>query len=194
MISSVMIEIYRLLMKSIYANNLSTFLPPPARACRAYITVLATTAAAFAKSVACHRGALCWSAPLPASSLFLLGTKHVQTKPETWTPIDFADVAQLLLQLQLQLQLCLHFLNTSTARREREASDCMLPASEACKANGKQLHSHTYPTNVPHAGQYGAVEAAAGVGAEGCDFLFGHWLSENGSKLQQRHQLNDWAN
>lgn len=41
-----------------------------------------------------------------------------QTKPETWIPIDFADVAQLhLLQLQLQLQLCLHFLNTSTAER-----------------------------------------------------------------------------
>lgn len=74
----------------------------------------------------------------------------------------------------------------------------MLPASEACKANGKQLHSHTYPTNVPHAGQHGAAAAtaaaAAGGGAEGCDFLFGHWLSENGSKLQQRHQLNDWAN
>lgn len=64
---------------------------------------------------------------LPASPLVSLPRhsscscrEHEQTKPETWTPIDFADVAQLQLllqQLQLQLQLCLHFLNTSTAER-----------------------------------------------------------------------------
>lgn len=57
----------------------------------------------------------------------------------------------------------LKYLNSRTGRAGSGvvAWDCMLAGTEACRANGKQLHSHTYTTNVPHAGQHRAVAATA---------------------------------